>query len=150
MTSKTTLGVPTVALAAALCTLAFLGACSGTQRALEARPTIALPEWIVKVEPEPGQETSAVRRVEVHYEVATGGENVRLSIDGTDVTAYADFGREENVGGPGTLVYDFEQGRDFVPIDPGEHTATVSRVRLTGIGEQFEVLDSFSWTFTIQ
>lgn len=110
----------------------------------------ALPAWLVSVEPMPGQRSASLRRVEVQHRVVTDGENVRLSIDGVDVTSYAEFGREETVGGPGLLVYDFEQARDFLPLDPGEHTATVDRVRLTGIGEEFEILDSYSWSFTIQ
>lgn len=110
----------------------------------------ALPAWLVSVEPKPGQESAALRRVEVQHRVVTDGENVRLSIDGVDVTSYAEFGREETAVGPGLLVYDFEQARNFLPLDPGEHTARVDRVRLTGIGEEFEVLDSYSWSFTIQ
>lgn len=109
-----------------------------------------LPSWIESVEPRPDAESGTFRRVEVTHEVLTDGEAVRLFIDGTDVTAYAGFGREDNVGGPGLLVYDFEQARDFVPLEPGPHTAKVERVRLPGPGEQHEVLDSYSWSFTIQ
>lgn len=108
------------------------------------------PSWIVSVEPEPGERSATFRRVEVNHTVTSDGEGVRLSIDGTDVTSYADFGRPDTAGGPGRLVYDFEQARDFLPLEPGEHTATVSHVRLTGIGSQHEVLDSYSWSFTIQ
>ena len=109
-----------------------------------------LPSWIESVEPRPDAESATFRRVEVTHEVLTDGEAVRLFIDGTDVTAYAGFGREDNVGGPGLLVYDFEQARDFVPLRPGPHTAKVERVQLPGPGEQHEVLDSYSWSFTIQ
>jgi hypothetical protein len=45
---------------------------------------------------------------------------------------------------------DFEQARDFVPLDPGEHQATLTRVKLTGFGEKFEVLDDYTWSFSIQ
>ena len=109
-----------------------------------------LPSWIESVEPQPNAESATFRRVEVRHEVLTGGENVRLFIDGTDVTAYAEFGREDNVGGPGLLVYDFEQARDFVSLESGPHTAKVERVRLTDLGGQHEVVDSYSWSFTIQ
>lgn len=138
-----------VALGIALLSLTLVSACVDSEET-PARASVTLPEWIVRVEPAPGQETSALRRVEVHHTVTTDGQSVRLSIDDTDVTAYADFGREDNVGGPGTLVYEFERARDFVALDPGEHTATVMKVRFTGIGEQYDVLESFSWTFTIQ
>ena len=120
---------------------------NGSEATAEAPP---LPEWIVSVEPRPGSDTSALRRVEVKHDVMTEGESVRLFIDGTDVTSYADFGREETVGGPGLLVYDFEQARDFLPVDPGPHTARVERVRLPQPGQQHEVLDTYSWSFTIQ
>lgn len=136
-----------------LVSVVLAGCGSGDSGAPAAEPTRSvdpLPSWLVRVEPRPGQEASPLRRVEVHHRVLTGGEEVRLSIDGTDVTQYADFGREDRAGGPGLLVYDFEAARDFVPMDPGEHSATVSRVRLTGVGEQYEVIDSFTWSFSIQ
>lgn len=110
----------------------------------------AIPPWIVSVEPAPGKRAEALKRIEVQHRVMTGGESVRLEVDGTDVTSYADFGREDLTGGPGLLVYDAEAASNFVPLDQGEHTATVTRVRLTGIGEQHEVLDSFTWGFTVQ
>lgn len=122
---------------------------NGTEGSGQTATVPPLPSWLVRVEPPPGGQ-GVFRRVEVNYRVQTGGESVRLSIDGTDVTAYADFGREENVGGAGRLVFDFEQARDLVGLEPGEHTATVSHVRLTGIGDQHEVLDTYSWSFTIQ
>lgn len=109
-----------------------------------------LPEWIVSVEPQPRERSATLRRVEVVHTVLAEREGVRLSIDRTDVTAYADLGRPEDSGEPARLVYDFEQARDFLPLEPGEHTATARRVRLTGEGSRFEVLDSYRWTFTIQ
>lgn len=128
---------------------ALLAGCGdGDEAAFPSAPPT--PSWIVGVEPRPGAESSTFRRVEVKHEVLTDGENVRLFIDGTDVTAYAEFGREETVGGPGLLVYDFEQARHFAPLEPGPHTAKVERVRLPGLGEQLRVLDSYSWSFTIQ
>lgn len=128
--------------------LAALAGC-GDDELEAASEAPALPEWIVSVEPRPSSESSNFRRVEVNHDVMTDGESVRLFIDGTDVTSYADFGREETLGGPGRLVYDFEQARDFVPLDPGPHTARVERVRLPDPGQQHEVLDTYSWSFTI-
>ncbi len=139
---------PTRLILPTVCCL-LLAACAG--------PTVddstteeAIPPWIVSVEPRPGQESASLRRVEVKHRVQSGGESVRLEIDGTDVTAYSDFGRADNAGGPGRLVYDPESPRVLVPLDPGEHTATLKRVQFTGVGEQHKVLDTFSWSFTIQ
>jgi hypothetical protein len=140
---------PVAALFAAVLAIGLLAGC-GEDEAAPPAAGEALPTWLESVEPEPGEESAVLRRVEVNYNLQTDGENVRLSVDGTDVTAYADFGREENVGGPGRLVYDFEGNRDVVRLGPGEHTATVELVRLEDLGEQPQVLDTFSWSFTIQ
>ncbi len=127
----------------------LLAACAG--------PTVddstteeAIPPWIVSVEPRPGQDSAPLSRVEVKHRVQSGGESVRLEIDGTDVTAYSDFGRADNTGGPGRLVYDPETPRVLVPLDPGEHEATLKRVQLIDAGERHRVLDTFTWSFTIQ
>lgn len=109
-----------------------------------------LPPWLVRVYPEPGDVSAAHPRVEVDHHVTTDGENVRLSIDGVDVTQYAELGREATVGGPGKLVYDPEDANQVVALDPGRHKATVEHVRLTGIGGETRVLDSYSWEFQIQ
>ncbi|MEX0789952.1 MAG: hypothetical protein WD178_04170 [Actinomycetota bacterium] len=140
---------PATALLAALLAVGLLAGC-GEEAAAPPAADEALPTWLVSVKPEPGEQSAVLRRIEVNYVLQTDGENVRLSVDGTDVTSYADFGREQNVGGPGSLVYDFEQARELVPLEPGEHTATLELVRLENLGEQHEILDTFSWTFTIQ
>ena len=142
-----------VALAVALVPAFLLLACGGEEESTSGSTSSkseAVPPWIVSVEPRPGQQSATFRRIEVQHRVMTDGESVRLSVDGVDVTAYADFGREGTAGGPGLLVYDFEQARDFVPLDPGEHQATLTRVKLTGVGEKFEVLDDYTWSFSIQ
>lgn len=140
---------PAALFLAVLLSIVVLAGC-GDQEAESPAAGEALPSWLVSVEPEPGEQSAVLRRIEVNYDLQTGGENVRLSVDGTDVTSYADFGREQNVGGPGRLVYDFEQARDLVPLDPGEHTATLDLVELEDLGERPQVKDTFSWTFTIQ
>lgn len=137
-----------VLLALAVVGAALTGCGDGDELTVPTAPP--RPSWIVSVEPRPNAESATFRRVEVKHEVLDDGENVRLFIDGTDVTAYAEFGREDNIGGPGLLVYDFEQARDFVPLEPGPHTAKVERVRLPNLGEPHKVMDSYSWSFTIQ
>lgn len=124
-------------------------ACGGGSRgASEASPE-RLPPWLAKVEPAPGDTTSSLRVVEVEHRVLGDGESVRLLIDGVDVTQYADLGGERRISGPGRLLYDPERSNNIVPLRPGEHTATVQRVRLPGLGQQTEVLDSFTWSFSI-
>lgn len=149
---KSILRTPRPGMAASLAALIAIGLLAGCGGESAAPPAAGdpLPSWLVSVKPEPEEESAALRRIEVDYVLQTDGQNVRLSVDGTDVTSYADFGREQNVGGPGTLVYDFEQGRQLVPLEPGEHTATVELVELEDLGEQPRVLDSYSWSFTIQ
>lgn len=142
-------GSPAAVFLAALLAIGLLAGCD-QQEAAPPTAEGALPSWVVSVKPEPGEQSAVLRRIEVDYVLQTGGENVRLSVDGTDVTSYADFGREQNVGGPGSLVYDFEQARELVPLEPGEHTATLELVELEDLGEQPQILDTFSWSFTVQ
>ncbi|CAN5817085.1 hypothetical protein BH23ACT12_BH23ACT12_03150 [soil metagenome] len=134
---------------AAMIAIALLAGCNADEATTPAAGE-ALPSWLVSVDPEPNEQSAVLRRIEVNYKLQTDGENVRLSVDGTDVTSYADFGREQNVGGPSSLVYDFEQARELVSLEPGEHTATVDLVRLEDLGEQPQILDTYSWSFTIQ
>lgn len=141
---------PAAVFLTALVAIGLLAGCGEQDAPPASVDDPALPSWIVSVEPEPGEQSSVLRRIEVNYVLQTGGENVRLSVDGTDVTSYADFGREQNVGGPGSLFYDFEAGRAIVPMEPGEHTATLDLVELDDLGEQPQILDTFSWSFTIQ
>lgn len=141
-------------LAALLALTGFLAACGGdddTEAGAEAQE--ALPTWIVSVRPEPGAENSTLRLVQVQHQVQTGGQSVRLLIDGVDVTNEANFGSEERVTGPGHILFDPdhpEAANAPVDLDPGEHTATVELVELEEIGGSEEVVDSFTWSFSIQ
>lgn len=110
------------------------------------------PEWVEKVYPAPGAETSATPAVEVNHNVVTSEREVRLSIDGVDVTTYADQ------HSPSLLEYDPGDIESNPPLElePGEHEATLElldvRPATEGDGTEYEVLDTldtFTWTFTI-
>lgn len=110
------------------------------------------PEWIEKVYPPPDSETSVTRAVQVNHGVVEADREVRLVIDGTDVTTYA------VETSPGLLEYDMDQASSPVELQPGEHTAVVELLRVTpgaseGVDSYDEdvrdTIDSYSWTFTI-
>lgn len=118
----------------------------------EAQTIADLPEWLEKVYPPPGSETSATQAVQVDHTAIAADQQVRLIIDGTDVTAYAD------ATSPGLLEYDIDQEDAPVDLQPGEHEATVELMRRTpGASEGVDsydpdvhkTIDSFSWTFTV-
>ena len=110
------------------------------------------PDWIEKVYPPPDSETSVTRAVQVNHGVVEADRQVRLLIDGTDVTAYA------NETSPGLLEYDIDQAASPVELKPGEHTAVVELNRVTpgaseGVDsydpEVHETIDRYTWTFTV-
>lgn len=110
------------------------------------------PEWLEKVYPPPDSQTSATQAVQVNHGVVEADRQVRLIIDGTDVTSYA------VATAPGLLEYDVDQVSAPVELDPGEHTAVVELTRVTpGASEGVEsfdadvhgAVDSFRWTFTV-
>lgn len=110
------------------------------------------PEWIEKIYPPPDSETSVTRAVQVVHTAIQADRQVRLKINGADVTAYA-LGSD-----PGYLVYDMDDAAAPVQLTPGEHTAEVQLMRRTpGSGEGtesydpdvHEVIESYSWEFTI-
>lgn len=141
-------------LLSAVAAMTFLAACGGGDAEPGADSQAAIPDWIVNVRPEPGVESSTLKLVEVEHEVQTGGRDVRLIVDGVDVTASSDFGAEQRVSGPGHILYDPErrpQSADApVTLDAGQHTATAELVELDEVGGGEEVVDSFTWTFSIQ
>lgn len=118
----------------------------------EATSVADAPDWIEKLYPPPGAETSVTQAVQVNHTAVTPNRQVRLSINGTDVTAYA------IETSPGLLVYDIDQPDAPIELGPGEHEATVVLWRVQpGVSEGVdsfdpdvrEVLDSFSWTFNV-
>lgn len=120
----------------------------------------ALPDWIVNVRPEPGAQQSTLKLVQVEHEVPTGAREVRLLIDGVDVTTAANFGAQdrsidgERVTGPGHLLFDPvndpQAANSRVILDAGEHTATAQLVELEEFGGSETVVDEFTWSFSIK
>lgn len=102
-----------------------------------------LPPWIEQVRPPPGAESTAIRAIQVVHEPLSEREDLRLLVDGVDVTTYADRR---------LTVLEFDAAEDAAPIEfgPGSHQATVEYLRLPSPGERHEVIDTFTWRFTVQ
>lgn len=164
-----------VALVAAV--VLVLGACSSAEESevvVEAGVPAELPTWINAVSPQPGA-SAAQPQVDVNYEVNTN-QDVRLHIDGIDVTNQAD--QNPDIGDPpeqevnpsetesldeapaprrgddraedALLVYDpTGLTTPLAPLEPGEHRATAELVELEEVGGQPQTIDEFSWTFTV-
>ncbi len=129
--------------------VALLSGCIGSGSADPA--TAELPDWLARVYPEPGAELTATQAVQVDHDTLAADREVRLSIDGTDVTTYARIG-------PSTLEYDIDQTAAPVDLKPGSHTATVELYSVkAGASEGVEsysasernLLDTFTWEFTV-
>lgn len=106
----------------------------------------ALPEWLNKVYPADGSETTATRAIEVRHNVVSPQERLRLVVDGVDVTTYAREGR-------GLLVYDADQANTPVELSPGTHRATLEYIRVpedvTEPPPEHDVLGTYNWTFEL-
>lgn len=120
-----------------------------------AQATADLPAWLEAVEPRPGASVGPDNRVAIRYPRTEPPREIRLEIDGVDVTAVADLNQDalENTDltqTVGELVYmpdRLEVGAPVV-LEPGEHSVRAVLVR-TEFGEQSVELDDFSWTFEI-
>lgn len=137
----------------------LLGACAGDgaediQAVAEGEAADAAdyPEWIEKLYPPPGSETAINQAVQVNHTAVGPNQQVRLTIDGVDVTAYAVD------TSPGLLEYDIDQANAPVDLAPGEHEAVVELLRVTpsvseGVDsydpDVHEVVDSYRWSFTV-
>lgn len=115
-----------------------LAGCSSSQSETSSLPTTSVPTWVERVYPAPNSTTAVPDSVEVRHTLQAPDDNVRLLVDGVDVTTYATFDA-------GKLRY--ESGAGPVVLTPGEHTATVERVTQPVNGSQFRVLDSYTWSF---
>lgn len=114
--------------------VALVGAaCDGGQE-----ETTRIPDWVESVYPEPGATAAVPDAVEVDHTLQRVDEDVRLVIDGVDVTTYSAFDA-------GKIRY--ESGVGPVTLGGRTHTAEVQRVELDEFGQEYEVLDSFSWDF---
>lgn len=96
------------------------------------------PDWVETVYPEPGATVAVPDAVEVDHALTSGDEDVRLIVNGTDVTTYAIFEA-------GKVRY--ESGDGPVVLGDGQHIAEVQRVTLRVEGVDYTVIDSFSWEF---
>lgn len=162
-----------------------LAACEGDEDPLTVDgvtvttdPPDRLPEWIIALSPEPGAQATGNRVVEVDARPTTGVRQIRLEIDGVDVTAFATEPHppdptEQQVTRPNRLAYDpnrLDRGRldggtgavtaperreqgEQAPVDlePGPHFATVRLVEFPEGLEADEAVevDSFTWSFEI-
>lgn len=125
----------------------WLGGCTedevGEVDTTGSEETVQLPDWIERVHPDPGAEASPTPQVQVVHGVVGTREAVRLVVDGTDVTRYAE---PRN----GVVTYDPNRPPAPVELGPGTHEASALRVSLDELGEQHEVLERFDWQFTVQ
>ena len=108
---------------------------------VEEDPLDGTPDWIEDVIPEPSAVATVPDAVEVDHNIPAGtDENIRLIVDGVDVTMYAGFDA-------GKLRY--ESGDGPVVLSQGDHTAEVQRVLLPADQTEFRVLDTFTWEFRV-
>ena len=98
-----------------------------------------LPTWIDVVTPEPGADATPAQTVSVEFRVTDTDHEVRLLIDGVDVTAGA-------IASPGLLTYTIDD-TGIITIGPGDHTAEVQLVTTRAAGIDGVVIDSYEWTF---
>ena len=118
----------------------LVAGCSGEERVAKSPP---LPEWLVRVYPSPGADSTGARRVEIAYKIRTeGGEAVHLFVDGVDVTTAAD-------GAPGLLNYNPREPDAPVRLSAGEHTAEARLVRLRLDSTSHQLIDRYRWRFSI-
>jgi hypothetical protein len=96
-----------------------------------------IPSWLVTVVPLPGSSDAGVMAVDIRDRLSPP-EYTRLTIDGTDVTAYAHKS-------PGLLHY--ISGEGPVILRPGVHTIKVDR-DVVGVGGAPDKLEeSYIYTF---
>lgn len=115
----------------------FLG-CTNSENAEPPDVSDRQPDWVETVYPEPGATVAVPDAVEVDHAITSGDEDMRLIVDGTDVTTYAvlEAGKLRCESGDGPMV-----------LGDGEHIAEVQRVTLPVEGVDYEVVDTFRWEF---
>lgn len=128
-------------LLVSLCLLLVLpAACSTGPATFEEDTTDEPPAWVEAVTPEPGAVATVPDAVEVDHAITSTDEDVRLLINGVDVTTYATFEA-------GKVRY--EAGDGPVALGTGDHTAEIQRVTLPSEGVDFTVIDSYTWRFRV-
>lgn len=124
-------------IALALISMTSLTACGTPDR--QDPGSESQPSWVETVYPAPGSSATTLA-VEVDHTITSTDNDVRLMVDGVDVTTYAAFDA-------GRLRY--ESGVGPVVLGGGEHWAEVQLVTLPHEGADYEVLDSYRWEFGI-
>jgi hypothetical protein len=120
--------------AAVTLALVLLAGCGATTATTATPPpgTEALPSWVVSLNPHPGSSSEANTVVEVEHTVTEPDHEVRLIVDGVDVTAGALIGAR-------SLAYE--------PLSRGSHTVRIEHVWLPGAGADLETIETFTWRF---
>lgn len=118
----------------------LLSACSTGPATFEEGSTSEPPAWVQEVIPEPGAVVTVPNAVEVDHAITATDEDVRLIVDGVDVTTYATFEA-------GKIRYEPSEGP--VSLGTGDHTAEIQRVTLPAEGVDFTVIDSYTWRFRV-
>jgi hypothetical protein len=120
----------------------------------DPRPT-GMPAWLERVFPPDGA-NSPERAVEVDYGLLGDRQEIRVVIDGIDVTAQLegiDRASDDRTlfPSPGQLRYDPRAiERPLVSLEPGAHSAEVRLVELDEFGASLETIDEYGWSFTVQ
>lgn len=118
----------------------FAGAACTTTPVVDEGTPEDPPSWVEDVIPEPGAVATVPDAVEVDHNLTATDEDVRLIVDGVDVTTYAEFDA-------GKLRY--ESGAGPVVLGTGDHTAEVQRVLLPADETDYQVLDTYIWEFRV-
>jgi len=132
------------AIGAVLLSVLLLASCKPGTTEVAPQPGVIpadLPQWVKSVYPEPGAQMSSVSAVEVEFDSPHPRRQVRLIVDGVDVTASADtdIGR-----------FHYDPGQSgLITLESGEHTARVELVTLSDYGDQHTLIDQYEWAFTI-
>lgn len=139
-------------LVIAVVAAAGLVACDRSQ----TQATEPLPDWIEQVRPTPDADTTGNKVVSVDQSVLQPQEQVRLEVDGVDVTDQVRHRplSKGKVGplAPARLQYDPSTVTDpLVKLTPGEHSATAVLLRYP---QGFEAghpktIDRYHWSFRI-
>jgi hypothetical protein len=119
------------------------------------RTDFSKPSWVVDVYPPDGAVAATERAVQLEYGLLDHQREVRLIVDGVDITSQCEGIDRGPAGGrfpsPGELRYDpTANPLALVPLKPGRHLATAKLVRLPEPGATLATLDEYDWSFTIQ
>lgn len=118
-----------------------------------------MPAWVQRVHPPPNASNSPERAVSVDATTVPAGQELRLIIDGIDVTAQALTAEPSDTAGidgqptnNGSLRYDPRDtaGAPLVELRPGEHSATAELRERSEFGGRSRLIDAYTWQFVLQ